>query len=313
MLRRTGFTLLELLVVIAIIGILVSLLLPAIQKARAAASRVQCGNNLRQIGVAYHTHHDARKHFPPAVTVVSATPPVVEHGWVVHLLPYLEAANVYNRYNLKVNWQSPDNSAARAIPIPTLMCPMLGSTPRFDTAIGGAPSSPTAVSDYAPLVGINAQLTTELGYNSTTFPVRLRPGALGWASPDTLNERGRAVAVSDILDGTSRTILVAECTGRPTRYRKGVPVAVNVTGAGWADADAAFDLHGTDRVTATAARGRWLINGHNGNEIFSFHTPVANFLFADGSVRTLREDIDPESLVALVTRRRGDRTPNPDE
>ena len=84
-----------------------------------------------------------------------------------------------------------------------------------------------------------------------------------------------------------------------------------MTGAGWASDNASFGLHGTDRATATASTGDCLVNCHNNNEIYSFHTGGANILFADGSVHFIRQEVDPIPFVALVTKHAGDKAPPP--
>ena len=132
--RRRGFTLVELLVVIAIIGILVALLLPAVQQAREAARRTQCRSNLKQCGIVFHNHHSTFEKFPPAYIMVelpqkpspsiwSATSVTLSlsgdgivgpaddpniHTWGIFLLPYLDQANIYNR----INFSSPAGSPA---------------------------------------------------------------------------------------------------------------------------------------------------------------------------------------------------------
>ena len=159
--RRRGFTLVELLVVIAIIAVLIGLLLPAVQKVREAANRIQCVNNLKQLGLACHNYHDANGRLPPgrkslgntqgaAIATFPSDPIVLNHHGLVYLLPYIEQGNLHSRFNLSAasgnfmasvvfgypitagtRLSTPDaiasgNAALSAVEIKTLLCPSDG-------------------------------------------------------------------------------------------------------------------------------------------------------------------------------------------
>ena len=134
--NRNGFTLVELLVVIAIIAVLVGLLLPAVQAAREAARRIQCQNNLKQIGLALHNYHSAFDRFPPSALVDLSVSSTGNNGsWSVHgrILPYLEQGNLFERVDLSIAWDG--QTAIDNMKVPGFGCPSdPGSDPGSDQA-----------------------------------------------------------------------------------------------------------------------------------------------------------------------------------
>jgi prepilin-type N-terminal cleavage/methylation domain-containing protein len=305
--RRRGFTLIELLVAIAIIAILMALLVPAVQRVREAAARTQCKNNLRQVGLALHMFHDVNHYFPPGQTTIypRSSGNTVHHGWATYILPYIEQDALAQLYTWTANDTSTVNQPARGKSIPILLCPSAGG-PRFDsTADTTSTTFPFAVSDYAPISGVADHLCVSLGYTPATFPTPQRRGVM---ATDAYN------AISTISDGTSNTILIAEDADRPNRLRLGKLAAAGsftVSGAGWASRNAAFDIDGADPATGVAATNSAMpqscvVNCSNENEIYAFHPQLANVLFADASVQSLRAAISADMLISLVTPSRGE-------
>ncbi|MEM7312586.1 MAG: DUF1559 domain-containing protein, partial [Planctomycetota bacterium] len=150
--RKSAFTLVELLVVIAIIGILVALLLPAVQSAREAARKVQCTNQLKQLGLAVLNYESANRHFPVGVEDDDEDFKRGLHSGFTHVLPYLEEQALFDQYDFDPSWQSTNNLAVGAKRINNLMCPSNASSVLHN---GGVDCGPT---DYAFCKGDAAYL-----------------------------------------------------------------------------------------------------------------------------------------------------------
>ena len=248
---RRGFTLVELLVVIAIIGILVGLLLPAVQAAREAARRMQCGNNIRQIGLALHNFESARKKLPPSSLQLSSTAGLpntelaeylkvgtngmlpahyAKQCFLTTVLAQLEQTNVLNSgagYNQKLDWYDPLNRTAASVVIPTYLCPSspapskvldtasLGSADRATFASGG--DWKPALTDYMAVNrgNSNPNATPGLVWNAITGSNPVYPGADGIRGIMGSNVFTKFAAITD---GLSNTIMVAEACARPAQY-----------------------------------------------------------------------------------------------
>jgi prepilin-type N-terminal cleavage/methylation domain-containing protein len=197
---RRAFTLIELLVVIAIIGVLIALLMPAVQKVREAASRTACANNLRQIGLAMHNHHDTLHSFP--VGYYDPTPwPQLDHGpgwgWGAYLLPYLEQPAVYNQINLQLDVGDPANAAARSVFLQVFYCPSDQLLTTFTITDAGTNRWALAQGSYVACNGND-------GVDDFTTPPHTGPFVRGT----------RGFRVADITDGLSNTMFVADRTSR---------------------------------------------------------------------------------------------------
>jgi prepilin-type N-terminal cleavage/methylation domain-containing protein/prepilin-type processing-associated H-X9-DG protein len=289
--RRFGFTLIELLVVIAIIAVLIGLLLPAVQNVREAAARLKCQNNLKQVGLAFHNYHEANGHFPPGWTS--------QHSHVPFLLPYLEQGAIAAAYRFDLPWDDPLNQPAVRHDIPILVCPSAPES-RVGKWINDYP-----VSDWIGTPAVNVLVPVKV--LAPRMFIRSRPtrSYRGFFLPP---EGGNGIdsdqpRATDITDGLSNTFMVFEDAGRPDKWENGSMTNI-VDGypaikQQWAD--------NNNRITIQViCDGDRTINCNNGNEIYAFHLNGANFLFGDGSVHFIRQDIAPLTFAALYTRGGGE-------
>lgn len=312
--QRRGFTVVELLIVIAIIGILMALLLPAVQAGREAARRLACANNVKQLGLALHNYHNDQRTFPPGAVgpLTPAFPQYLglkHHGLTTYLLPYLEQESLASRYDWDASWFDTPNQEVVNTQLKIWQCPSAqanrledGSLPTVTPPPVGLYSGTAACSDYAgmgtidkglPLTGLiepPAGPLDERGHFEGAFPINA------------------ARSMAEFLDGTSNTILIAECAGRPHLWQGRNQIAgVWVSGGPWASRNLLFGRGA--KPDGTALYGPCAVNCTNNREVYGFHPSGANAVFADGSVHFLNASTDIRVFAALVTRAGGEVIP----
>lgn len=288
--RNPGFTLLELIVVLGIIGVLIGLTVAGVQKARAAAGRVACANNLRQIGLALHHAHDAGGQFPPGTKPWDAHYP--HASWITRTLPYLDEAPAWADtradYAVQRVFAGPPVHRNLARPLRTVLCPS------GHKQVGTTDDNVTAAFTY--YLGVS--------------------GSVGMLSDGVLY-RDSTTRFADIADGASNTLLVGERPPTPDNHFGWWYAGVGQTLDG--SADFLLAAHDTNRTfrAPTCPRGPYAFQSGRPDEMcdaFHFWSPHpggAHFAFADGSVRFLRYTAD-DVLPALATRAGGESASAPD-
>lgn len=320
--KQHGFTLVELLVVIAIIGILVSILLPAVQAAREAARRMQCSNNMKQLALAMHNYHDVHNGFPPAR--LSSKP---KYGMLVALLPFFEQGNLADEFDLNApgGFADPVNQPIANTNVVTIRCPsspepglvrMRGSS-RTGTSYGdfltttgttADPSDPNIMTGWTSDYWVNHTI------NSSSYALAHSTGV----SPEPIL-KGDRPKMRDVLDGLSNTLLKLEHAGYDTHYVKGVgmpmpptDVTLDQPGAwgawlGWCAfalqtyPSYTVDSYPTNLGNIPSGTG-CTINCNNSQGIFAFHPGGAHVAMGDGSVRFLAEGLSNVVLMDMATR-----------
>jgi prepilin-type N-terminal cleavage/methylation domain-containing protein len=309
----TGFTLVELLVVIAIIGILVALLLPAVQAAREAARRSQCQNNLKQMTLATLLFEGAKKELPRIYIFDHAIDNnAAIHGPFIQILPYMEYQPVYDQYDWGYKWSNLRNKAATSTNIAEFICPT--APPPGERDLERTSDPPGSLSDYS----IGGRISPQASCALVTTGIKKRPDWQGLftgvpeyehdstptcGTPDPIPGQSGRTKLRQVKDGLAHTIMYTPDAGRPNKWIDGKMIPFNrsqpstiSSGARWADPETEYWIH--DICAGSTA----MMNCNNDNEIYSFHVGGLYVSFADGSVQFVSPDLDTEVQVSLITR-----------
>jgi prepilin-type processing-associated H-X9-DG protein/prepilin-type N-terminal cleavage/methylation domain-containing protein len=296
--RPRAFTLIELLVVIGVIGLLIAMLLPAVQVAREAARRGQCVNNLKQIGIALHNYEGVHHAFPPGY-VSNYRPDGTDTGpgwgWAAMLLPQVEQKPLFDSLNFSLPIESPSNLTSRLPTVGSYLCPSDTVKPSWWAMVRDPSGVPTQrICEVAPANYVGVYGTSD-------------PGIDG----DGLFFRESQVGIRDVTDGTAQTLAVGERShslGEATwvgSVTDAVLFPVDNDGVGYPRAE------GGPGMVLGHAGGRLGPGDPNGevNQFYSRHPGGVNFLFADGHVGFLKTTTPNQTFRALATRAGGEAVP----
>jgi prepilin-type N-terminal cleavage/methylation domain-containing protein/prepilin-type processing-associated H-X9-DG protein len=338
---RSGFTLIELLVVISIIAVLIALLLPAVQAAREAARRIQCTNNLKQLGLALANYESAINAYPPSFigdprasgTAYGVTYPddnvntLPGFAWGTLLLPYAEQSPVYSSFNTNLPCWAPDNTTGAMTKLAMFLCPSAtgGDGPfslhRYTNGNSGGPNDggeyPVPIlfarSHYVTNAGINQPWGRTKAYSYNFDQAEPIPGAGAHVinGPFYRNSRTK---VADVTDGLSNTVFLGEKTSSlcDSTWVGVVPYACTPPRPRWpSDPNSGGNLVGSHSGPDVRDHPNVIIHapnhpfGHT-DEMMAEHPGGANVLLGDGSVRFIKESIYPLTWVALATQNQGE-------
>jgi prepilin-type N-terminal cleavage/methylation domain-containing protein len=291
--RRSGFTLVELLVVIGIIAILIALLVPAVQKVRESANRVQCTNNLKQQALALHSYNDVKKHFPPAYTSATSPPALPGWGWGTLILPYIEQQGLYQSLSPETTLfgggANPVSTATSLTQTSLAMyrCPSDLGTPLNTQRFSHATSNYRATAGTA--VAFPAVFTEDQDFGGVMY-------------------QNSSTTFAMITDGTSNTLVIGECAFNMTTnalHPQGQWGAIWVGMTGLAQPTAGV----TDGFGCRVSDVMWwldqtnsTINGSDPQAFSSNHLGGAFFAFGDGSVRFFMQSGDMTNLRYMASR-----------
>ena len=298
--RRTGFTLIELLVVIAIIAILIALLLPAVQQAREAARRSQCVNNLKQLGLALHNYHDTHNALPPGWIGVTGNVPDMEgnsgFAWGAHILPQMDQAPLYNQLNFNREcYDTNFNAIAMNTVLPAFRCPTDPSTDRWRIAEEGNPTNFLATLPTANYVG-------NFGTEGPEDVCAAAPFPNAQCTADGVFYHNSVTRLRDLIDGSSNTVMLGE---HRTDTR---PTTIAATGMEWHSTWVGNVAGGEEAAVRFLGVGDHTPNhpSLHIDDFSSWHTGGVHFLFGDGRVRFVNENVDHVLFHGVLTRSGGE-------